>query len=131
MNDWYQSQKEVLTAYQEALPYPDHAIGVVVAIGGRITGCDIFDQARTARHYWPRLIRASASEAAKASHQPPTQDPARFLQSIQECKVETFDSPGLGTDARLSGPGLAGSALIYEKVVVHLTMFVKNETAEA
>lgn len=124
LHDWYQAQDEVLRAYQEALPYPAHALGLVVGIGGRLAACDVFDQAKTAEIYWPRLIRACAAEALHGEqHRLPAEAPQTLLQGLVGCELKTFPSPSLGTDVRLDGQGLFGSALIHQSIVVHLSLF--------
>jgi hypothetical protein len=126
LSDWYAAQKDLVQAYQEALPYPDHALGMVVGLGGQWVGCDLFDQADTARHYWPRLVRACAPEAARSAHLLPTTSAQAWLDDLHTCRAQTFDSPGLGLDVRLQGPRLTGSALVYAEVLVHLSLFTKE-----
>ena len=120
----YEVKAQTLQAYVEALPYPAHALGLAVAIGGRITGLDLFDQASTCEHYWPRLVRASAAEALSMPHTVPA--PRELFNEIARCEVEVFDSPGLGQDVRFQSAAVQGSALVHQEVVVHLSMFVKE-----
>ena len=40
-----------------------HAVGVVVAVNGRIIWADIFASTDLLEKYWPKLVRSYASEA--------------------------------------------------------------------
>lgn len=125
MHEFYQTRKAELQAYVDALPYPDHALGMVVALGGKVVSLDLFDQPATCQHYWPVLIKACAAEALDELHYRP-QGPGNLLNHIRECHLEVFQSPGLGKDVRLHGKEVEGSALLHEHVVVHLNLFTKE-----
>jgi len=125
MHDFYSAQAGKLKAFEQALPYPKNAVGMIVAIGGKFVGCDVFDQPRTAEHYWPRLIRACAAEALDAEHKVPETTAEKLLQELWKCQVEVFESPGLGQDVRLKSKEIRGSALVHQDVVVHLSLFAE------
>ena len=46
-----------------------------------------------------------------------------LLARVRELRVERYPSAGLGEDFRLSGPSLAGGALVVEEALVHLAVF--------
>ena len=125
MHDFYDAQRGKLKAFEEAIPYPRNAVGMIVAIGGRIVACDVFDQAKTAEHYWPRLIRACAAEALDAEHKVPEASAESLLQELWKCQAEVFDSAGLGQDVRLKSKSVRGSALVHQDVIVHMSLFAE------
>ena len=45
------------------------------------------------------------------------------LDSTRDCRESAHDSPGLGTDHRLTGDSVHGSALVVGPTTVHLALF--------
>ena len=52
--------------------------------------------------------------------------PAAFLGAARCSKLETHGSVGLGTDVRLEGAGVIGSALVHQGNVIHLSLFAQD-----
>ena len=125
MDDLYDRRGNDLTSFERALPYPDGAVGMVTAIGGRITGLELFDAPATMAALWPMFVRAAALDALRAPAAPTvTKERAiRMVRRIHAATMETFPSPGIGHDVRLSGGGITGAALVCQGVVVHLALF--------
>jgi hypothetical protein len=46
-----------------------------------------------------------------------------FLKEARECKESKFASIGQGFDHRFKGAGIVGSALVFEKNIIHLAFF--------
>ncbi len=125
MADIYAEKRQSLELFERALPYQDRAVGMAVAIGGRMVSADLFDSAATMRKLWRKLVRASAMDAVSVpSGKPVVRARAeRMLQRVRDANIETFPSPGLGEDMRVGGGGVVGSALVYEGAVVHAALF--------
>src|SRR4051812_16467971 len=125
MADLYDRKEGDLAAFERAIPYPAGAVGMVVAIGGRIVGLELFDAPATMAALWPTLVRAAALDALRAPAAPPVgkERAIRMVRRIRETKIETFPSPGIGHDVRFVGGGVTGAALVWQGVIVHLALF--------
>jgi hypothetical protein len=90
------------------------AVGVVVAVNGRIIWADIFASTELLEKYWPKLVRSYASEAvvsrAKGGEVNPAQAEA-FLADM-EGRRETIESePGVYRHTEVNGDGFKAFAL--------------------
>lgn len=90
------------------------AVGVVVAVNGRIIWSDIFASTELLEKYWPKLVRSYASEAvvtrAKGGEASLAQAEA-FLANM-EGRRETIESePGVYRHSEVSGDGFKAFAL--------------------
>jgi hypothetical protein len=90
------------------------AVGVVVAVNGRIIWADVFASTDLLERYWPKLVRSYASEAvvtrAKAGEASLAQAEA-FLQEM-EGRRETIESePGIYRHTEINGDGFKAFAL--------------------
>lgn len=105
-----------------------NAVGVVVAVKGRIVWADIFASNALLSKYWPKLLESYAAEsltAQGASTQASTKDAQRFLDDWQ-ARHETADSePGLYRQRELVGDGFRAfeltSLLAQASFDVHLS----------
>lgn len=91
-----------------------HAVGVVVAVNGRIIWADLFASTDLLEKYWPKLIRSYASEAvvtrAKGGEVSSAQAEA-FLADM-EGRHETIESePGVYRHTEVSGDGFKAFTL--------------------
>jgi hypothetical protein len=91
-----------------------NAVGVVVAVRGRIIWADIFASNALLSKYWPKLLQSYATEAltSNGSHGEATvKDAERFLANWQ-ARHETADSePGLYRQRELIGDTFRGYEL--------------------
>jgi hypothetical protein len=126
MHDIYRHKSASLADYERAFPAVEGAVGVAVAIGGRLAGLDAFDQPATARRLWSKLVRSYALDALRVTdgHAADPSVASEFLAQLADAKVEEYPSLGLGLDLRLESRAVEGSALAYQNVVVHLAAFV-------
>jgi hypothetical protein len=90
------------------------AVGVVVAVNGRIIWSDIFASTELLEKYWPKLVRSYASEAlvtrAKGGEASPAQADA-FLADL-EGRHETIENePGIYRHTEVNGDGFKAFAL--------------------
>jgi hypothetical protein len=91
-----------------------NAVGVVVAVNGRIIWADVFASTELLEKYWPKLVRSYASEAvvtrAKDGEARVKQAQA-FLEDM-EGRRETIESePGLYRHTEVNGDGFMAFAL--------------------
>jgi hypothetical protein len=90
------------------------AVGVVVAVNGRIIWADVFASTELLERYWPKLVRSYASEAvvtrAKGGEVSPAQAEA-FLADV-EGRRETIEiEPGVYRHSEANGDGFKAFAL--------------------
>ncbi|HEY8290867.1 MAG TPA: DUF6569 family protein [Thermomicrobiales bacterium] len=125
MADLYDRRRGDLAAFERAIPYPEGAVGMVAAIGGRVTGLELFDAPATMAALWPMFVRAAALDALRAPTAPAVakERAIRMMRRIHETHMETFRSPGIGRDIRLTGGGIAGAALVCQGIIIHTTLF--------
>jgi hypothetical protein len=91
-----------------------HAVGVVVAVNGRIIWADLFASTELLEKYWPKLIRSYASEAvvtrAKGGEVTAYQADS-FLANMQG-RHETIESePGVYRHSEVNGDGFKAFSL--------------------
>lgn len=118
------------------LQRPDSALGFVAVLGSEVLGAELFADEVLASAYWEKLARSYAVEALDAGPRSDDDTPgettntgttntgeARLLEAALAADIQVHPSPGLGADARLVGADVAGAGLVYDGVVVHLSLF--------
>jgi hypothetical protein len=91
-----------------------HAVGVVVAVSGRIIWADIFASTDLLEKYWPKLVRSYASEAVvtRAKDVDVTAARAQAFLADMEGRRETIESePGIYRHTEVNGDGFKAFAL--------------------
>lgn len=128
MADLYDRKRDALAAFERAIPYPEGAVGMVTAIGGHITGLELFDAPATMAALWRTFVRAAALDALRAPDAPAVmkERAVRMVHRVRGASMEIFRSPGIGHDVRLTGAGVAGAALVCQGVIVHATLFRRH-----
>lgn len=121
-----------------AFPCPVGAIGLAVGVGGRLVALELFDHPATLAASWPRLVESAVSahldhkRAVAARMAPPDThhypDPGALGRMVGRAVAALDGAPigpsvGEGFDLRLSGPKVAGSALVRDARVVHAELF--------
>lgn len=85
-----------------------NAVGVVVAVNGRMVWADLFASTSLLEKYWPKLVRSYAAEAVVAgtkSGEANSQKAQEFLNNL-DGRHETVDSePGLYRHTEIAGDG--------------------------
>lgn len=91
-----------------------NAVGVVVAVNGRIIWADIFASTDLLTKYWPKLVRSYASEAfvtrAKEMEVTPKQAEA-FLSDMEGRKEMIESEPGIYRHTEATGDGFKAFSL--------------------
>jgi hypothetical protein len=85
-----------------------NAVGVVVAVNGRIIWADVFASTDLLEKYWPKLVRSYASEAVvtRAKDVAVTADRAQAFLENMEGRRETIENePGVYRHTEVNGDG--------------------------
>jgi ARG/rhodanese/phosphatase superfamily protein len=91
-----------------------NAVGVVVAVNGRVIWADIFASTDLLAKYWPKLVRSYAAEAfvTRAKEMDVTANQAQKFLADMEGRRETIESePGIYRHTEISGDGFKAFAL--------------------
>jgi hypothetical protein len=91
-----------------------NAVGIVVAVNGRIIWADIFASTDLLAKYWPKLVRSYASEAfvTRAKEMDVTVNQAQNFLADMEGRRETIESePGIYRHTEISGDGFKAFSL--------------------
>jgi hypothetical protein len=91
-----------------------HAVGVVVAVNGRIIWADVFASTDLLEKYWPKLVRSYASEAVvtRAKDVEVTAARAQAFLEDMEGRKETIESePGIYRHTEVNGEGFKAFSL--------------------
>jgi hypothetical protein len=91
-----------------------NAVGVVVAVNGRIIWADVFASTDLLQKYWPKLVRSYASEAVvtRAKDVEISTSRAQAFLEDMEGRRETIESePGIYRHIEVTGDGFKAFAL--------------------
>jgi hypothetical protein len=91
-----------------------NAVGVVVAVNGRIIWADVFASSDLLGKYWPKLVRSYASEAVvtRAKEMDVTSKQAEAFLAEMEGRKEMIESePGIYRHTEVTGDGFKAFAL--------------------
>ncbi len=91
-----------------------NAVGVVVAVNGRIIWADVFASTDLLEKYWPKLIRSYASEAivTRAKNMEVGSSQAQAFLADMEGRREMIESePGVYRHAEITGDGFKAFSL--------------------
>lgn len=128
MDSMYECYEASIDGFVKAFrPVVDQS-GAVFAIDGAIVGFDLFDHPSTFEKLFPRLLQSYALDALDGPYRPftaPTlQEGKDFVaEAANDAEATGFPAIGLGTDIRLAGRALTGSALEANGTVVHACAF--------
>src|SRR5579862_4158796 len=92
-----------------------NAVGVVVAVNGRIIWADVFASTDLLAKYWPKLVRSYASEAivTRAKEMEVTEKQAQAFLGDMEGRKEMIESePGVYRHTEVTGDGFKAFALM-------------------
>jgi hypothetical protein len=133
MADIFEQQSTRLDEYLKSFAPEEGQVGAVFAIGGKVSGLELFDSPDTLRKLWPKLMRSygldaldRAGMAGEKEEKPPDVGPddiEAFLKNLAGSEVKQYPAVGEGEDIRLSNVGLTGAALAARGRVIHLSAF--------
>jgi hypothetical protein len=91
------------------------AVGVVVAVNGRVIWADVFASTELLEKYWPKLVRSYASEAvvSRAKGGEASMAQAEAFLGDMEGRRETIESePGVYRHTEVNGDGFKAFSLM-------------------
>ena len=91
-----------------------NAVGVVVAVNGRLIWADIFASTGLLEQYWPKLIRSYAAESlteSKNSERTDAKDAQAFLDDFGAKHEAQESEPGVFRRTERTGDGFTAFAL--------------------
>ncbi len=123
MSDTYESHKDSLKDYAEALKYVDGASGLAVAVGSKVVALDLFDKPATCEKVWQRLLTGvvmDALEEKDSTTSAQSGDVLGLLNKIRESAWVPAPAVGEGQEFRSASiPEAQGSALVFNDVMLH------------
>jgi len=107
---------------------PD-VVGVVIGLGNRVVGVDIFADAALFRKQWPKILKSSALSSLQIEEEGRlTRDRAAdFLRGFQGRRFQARPALDLGSELFVSDSDLQASALVFKGSVLHLAGFPVKE----
>ena len=135
MKDAFENRAKDIDGYLGKFTCLPGQKGLLVLIDGRAAGFDLvsLEGAYAALH--PKLVKSYAMEAVALGGRDekavPEGAPRAFLAEALACTGQRFKSVGHGWDFRLEGKGMVGSALVYNKALVHAAFFRVTEAEKA
>jgi hypothetical protein len=135
MKDAYDARAKDLDEYLGMFACLPGQKGILVLINGSVAGLDIvsLDSAYAVLH--PKLLKSYVMEALVTGNGHPAGNAAdsamAFLGRAASCTGKRFKSPGHGFDVRLEGTNMVGSALVYNRRVIHAAFFQSTEAEKA
>ncbi len=133
MEDVYRSRGEMLDEICAAFPLLGGQCGIYVGIGGQFAGLDLVSQPEVWRDLHSKLVRSYAIDAVSRRLPESPLDPGKLdglFSALLESDVSNYRSVGLGEDLRLEGRDLTGSALLWDKDLVHLAAYPSQRHSE-
>jgi hypothetical protein len=109
-------------------------VGAVFMINGKVVGMDAFGKPETFSKTFKKLVQSYAMDAIDwfeegKDHKASKTKVTNFTKGVLECKAETHDAVGLGTDFRFESDKLTGFSLTLDGKVVHMSMFARELNA--
>lgn len=107
----------------------EDAVGVVVALDGKIIGIDMFANPKLFASLWPKLLKSYVALAISHKDSGGTlaqEEVKELLNEIVEEKFSQKSGLDLGKELQANTSGMICSALVYRKGVIHLGAFPAN-----
>lgn len=135
MKDAFESRAKDIDGYLGKFPHLPGQKGLLVLIDGRVAGMDMVSLESACAALHPKLVKSYAMEAIASrgadGQVVPDGAPQAFIAEALACTGKRFKSVGHGWDFRLEGKGLVGSALVYNKALIHAAIFRTTEAEKA
>jgi hypothetical protein len=135
MKDVYEAKEKELDEYLNTFKCLPGQKGLLTFIDGKVVGFDFLslDTAYALLH--PKLVKSYAMEAllqkTQKTEKPGAEKGKEFLKDAGRCKEKKYKSVGKGDDHRFEGKQLVGSALKFQKKVIHMAFFSISESEKA
>jgi ARG/rhodanese/phosphatase superfamily protein len=129
MHDLYESRRGRLNELTRSIGLHDGQIGALAAIGGQFSVLDCVSRPDVFAAMHGPLIQGYALDALESDEaDPPSIESARgFVSLVIGSEPSERDGIGLGRELRFASDGIAGSGLVHETELVHLTAFPEEQ----
>ena len=106
----------------------DDTVGVVIGLGGRIVGADVFEDPSLFRKQWPKILRSSALSAVglKPKGELRPEAAADFLKPLVDKEYQMKKGLDLGMEYYFLDAGINVQALVLDDSVIHLAAFAQE-----
>jgi len=126
--DTYRDYESEIGKFRDALTPVDGAVGMAVAVDGKIVSVDVLDKPSTCQKVWGRLLTGfilDAIEAGSSGKQTSTEDAEALLGGISGLPWEEVEAVGEGQEHRTETEnGLLGALLAFDGTVIHASISV-------
>ncbi len=120
LSDVFDAHRDRVAEVQDGLPYVDGAVGMAVAVGGKVAAIDLFDKPSTCRKVWRGLLSGYVFDALEAeAERPEAGDVERLLRVAREAAWQVVNAVGEGEEYRAELGGDRASALCADGSLVH------------
>ena len=101
------------------------AVGVVIAINGKITSADVFANADIFKSLWPKVLKASVMDAVSAEAGTMKDNTAarEFLGTGISGSIAKNSNPSMGEEYSIEAGKVQGHFMVTDGTVVHLALF--------
>ena len=116
---------EIEKKMKDGLKLDEDTVGVVIGLGGRVIGADIFANAHLFKKQWPKILKSSAltSLHEKVRGELSREAAADFLKSFSGRGYARKPALDLGYELESGGGTALAKALVYREAVIHLAGF--------
>jgi len=132
MRDVYEAKRSDLDAYLKAFTCVPHQKGLLIFINGKIIGFDFVSLESAFKVLHPKLVKSYAMEALiekkEKPKKPKVKEAKSFIEEVAACEEKKYESVGKGWDYRFQGKDVVGSALVFQKKVIHMAFFRITES---
>jgi len=135
MRDVYEAKEKELDEFLGTFTCLPQQKGLLTFIDEEIVGFDFISLDTAYALLYPKLVKSYAMEAlmqkSPQSGKPAADKAKDFLKEASRCKEKKYKSVGKGDDHRFEGKLLVGSALKFQKKVIHMAFFSITESEKA
>lgn len=106
----------------------DDTVGVVIGLGGRIVGADVFVDPALFRKQWPKILRSASLSAVglKPKGELKPEAAAEFLKPLVDRDYQVRNGLDLGSEHSFSDAAVNVQALVLDGAVIHLAVFAQE-----
>ena len=116
---------EIEKKMKDGLRLDEDTVGVVIGLGDRVIGADIFANAHLFKKQWPKILKSSALSSLheKVRGELSRETAAEFLKSFAGRDYARKPALDLGYELESGGGTAMVKALVYREAVIHLAGF--------
>ncbi|MFB0566280.1 MAG: ARPP-1 family domain-containing protein [Candidatus Aminicenantaceae bacterium] len=135
MRDVFEARMSDLDEYLEAFTSVPHQRGLIAFIDEEIVGFDFLSLESAYTQLHQKLVKSYAMESLLRKdpklNKPDAKMAKAFIDEALKCDEKKYESIGKGWDYRYEGRLMVGSALKFEKKVIHTAFFRITESEKA